>query len=178
MHETNSPAGIGSIVGIAVCNTLVDRIYMRIRKTRSEQGVYPEGRLPLTIVGAFCLPICVIVYGFVPEMEWSFWFLLLSVVVTGFFEILCMVPMLTWVADAFGLYSASAMTAVLVTRCLMGTFLPLATAPLTEVLGSGYGFLILAGVCFGLAPIPLIVMRYGARWRQYSKYTKNDEVTE
>lgn len=145
-----------------------------MRRRHASAKTYPEGRLPLIVVGAFCMPLTVTFYGIVPHLRWSFWLLLLGVVITGFFEMLCIVPLLTYITDAFGLYSASALTAVLMTRCLMGTFLPLATAPLTELLGYGYGFLILAGICLVLALVPLGVMLYGARWRQRSKYTKDD----
>lgn len=145
-----------------------------MRERHGAEKTYPEGRLPLIVVGAFCLPITVTFYGLVPQLEWSFWLLLLAVVITGFFEILCMVPLLTYITDAFGLYSASALTAVLMIRCLMGTFLPLATAPLTEMLGYAYGFLILAAICLGFALVPLLVMLYGASWRQRSKYTKDN----
>lgn len=146
---------------------------MRRRHAAAAGPPYPEGRLPLLVVGAFCLPATVAFYGIVPHLQLSVWLLLLAVVLTGFFEILCIVPLLTYVTDAFGLYSASALTAVLMTRCLMGTFLPLATAPLTEALGYGYGFLILAGICLALAVVPLFVMIFGARWRQHSKFTKD-----
>ena len=145
-----------------------------MRRRHAAEKTYPEGRLPLLVVGAFCLPLTVAFYGLVPHLQWSYWLLLLAVVITGFFEILCIVPLLTYVTDAFGLYSASALTAVLMVRCLMGTFLPLATAPLTEALGYGYGFLILAGICLALAVVPLLTMLYGARWRQRSSFTKDD----
>lgn len=164
---------IGSILAIVVCNTFVDKIYTSMRLRYAGEKIYPEGRLPLIVVGAFCLPLTVAFYGVVPQLRWSVWLLLLSVVITGFFEVLCMVPMLTYITDAFGLYSASALTAVLMTRCLMGTFLPLATAPLTESFGYGYGLLILAGICLALAAVPLVVLLYGARWRQHSNYTKD-----
>lgn len=142
-----------------------------MRRRYSTQKDYPEGRLPLIVIGAFLMPLAVTFYGLVPHLQWSYWMILLAVVIVGFLEILCIVPLMTYVTDAFGLYSASAYTAVLMARCLMGTFLPLATSPLTEMLGYGYGFLILAGIALALALIPLFVMLYGARWRQRSKFT-------
>lgn len=164
---------VGSIIAILVCNNLVDKIYTAMRRRHADGRTYPEGRMPFVVVGAFCLPVTVALYGLVPQMQWSVWLLLLTVIWTGFFEVICMVPMLTYVTDAFGLYSASAFTAVLMTRCLMGTFLPLAAAPLTEALGYAYGFLILAGICLALAAVPLTVMLYGDNWRQRSEYTRD-----
>lgn len=57
---------------------------------------------------------------------------------------------------------------------ISGTLLPLAIPPLTDALGLGYGFLVLAGVCLALLPLPIVVMRYGSRWRQKSVYTRTD----
>ena len=179
---TLSP-GVGSIVGIVVCNTLIDKIYLALRARRSPRSpsdhpttnatttsaTYPEGRLPLLIFGALSMPLTIALYGLVPHLHASFWLLLLAVVITGFFEILCIVPLLTYVTDAFGLYSASALTAVLMIRCLMGTFLPLATAPLTEMLGYAWGFAILGAIGLGLAMVPLAVGVWGEGWRQRSR---------
>ena len=75
--------------------------------------------------------------------------------IQGYSIVVAMVPALTYVTDSFGLFSASAITAVLVTRCLAGTFLPLITAPLTGRIGYGWGFTVLAGGSLALALIPV-----------------------
>lgn len=91
----------------------------------------------------------------------------------GFTLLLTVIPLSAYVVDAFGLYSASAMTGIIVTRCLMGTFLPLTTAPLVEHFGWGWGFTCLGGVSLCLAPIPVLVQVYGEKWRQRSEFTKD-----
>lgn len=98
-------------------------------------------------------------------------YLLTSVVFLGFSVILAVVPVTSYVVDAFGAFSASALTAVLITRCLMGTFLPLAAGPLEASLGYGWGMLVLAGLAAILAPIPAVVMRWGGRWRERCLFT-------
>lgn len=148
---------------------------MRLEKKNSlKYKTYPEGRLPLPVAGAFVLPIFVAFWGVSAELRWPVIILLLSIVLMGNCLLICVVPMMTYVTDAFGLFSASALTAVLIVRCLMGTFLPLLTGPLTQKFGYGYGFLILAGCALLLAPIPMLVLRYGTRWRQHSPYTKDE----
>ncbi|KAK5122287.1 hypothetical protein LTR85_004198 [Meristemomyces frigidus] len=167
---------IGSIVGIVVCNTAIDRIYTRLQHRPSSDGTpQPENRLPLVIVGAFALPLSVTLYGWSAQAHWPVTILLLSIALMGFSVILAIVPMMAYVVDAFSLYSASALTAVLISRCLMGTFLPLAAAPLNTRLGYGFGFMVLAAICVAVAPIPVVVMRYGRRWRQASEYTRDSE---
>jgi MFS family permease len=164
--------GIGSCVGIVVCNLTLDRIYMKLRTVNNGIGL-PEHRMPLTIVSVFMLPLAVLLFGWTAENHWPVEVLLLSVGLLGFFLLLCMVPLMAYVVDAFGIYSASALTAVLVSRCLMSTFLPLIVAPLTGKFGYGWGFVVFAAMCFAVAPVPLLVMRYGYKWRQRSIYTKD-----
>lgn len=88
--------------------------------------------------------------------------------------IMIMVPMTSYVVDTFGVYSASAMTMVLIARNLGSTLLPMGIPPLTEALGLGYAFVVLGAVCLVLIPLPVVLMRFGARWRQKSVYTRND----
>ncbi len=118
------------------------------------------------------MPIFIAMYGWVPQLRLPLPYSLLSLVLLAFAMIFGFLPITTYVVDAFGLYSASAMTALIVTRCLMGTFIPLAVHPLVEKVGYGYGFTILAGLLLCLVPIPMTVMRYGPKLRQHSQYTR------
>jgi hypothetical protein len=83
------------------------------------------------------------------------------------------IPLQAYVVDASGLYSASALTGVIVTRCLAGTFLPLATGPLNIQFGYGWGFTCFGVLSMSLAIIPILVFKYGHKWRQSSEFTKD-----
>jgi hypothetical protein len=100
--------------------------------------------------------------------------MLFTVIFMGFSLLLGVVPLMAYIVDAFGIYSASATTAVLVIRCLMGTFLPLVVGPLVEKLGYGWAFTVFAALVLSVAPIPLLVTRYGVKWREYSRYSKDE----
>ncbi|KAI0133470.1 MFS transporter [Xylariales sp. AK1849] len=164
---------VGAIITVILCNSALDRIYVELRD--AHQGVgQPEFRLPLAIVGACTLPLAIAFYGWVAELRLPVSVLLLSIVLFGTTLMLAGLPLMAYVVDAFGLYSASAVTGTIVTRCLMGTFLPLATTPLLKQFGFGWGFTILGAICLFMGPIPVLVYRYGARWRQRSKYTKEE----
>ena len=139
----------------------------------SHKGVgQPEFRLPIAIVGALTMPIATAMYGWVAELALPLPWLLFSLAFLGCTLMLALIPLMAYVVDAFGLWSASAMTGIIVARCLVSTFLPLATAPLVENYGYGWAFTIFAGLCLILAPIPILVMRYGVRWRQLSVYSR------
>lgn len=112
-------------------------------------------------------------YGWITQLRLPVAWLLLTVVMQGFMLLICSLPLSAYVVDAAGIYSASAMTGVIVTRCLAGTFLPLTTGPLIESFGHGWAFTILGVGSIFLAPIPIAVMRYGHVWRQKSEYTRD-----
>lgn len=159
-------------MSVAVCNASLDRIYISLRGSHKATGK-PEYRLPLAMIGGFGLPISVTAYGWIAQLRLPVPLLLLSVALLGFTLLLAFVPLSAYVVDACGLSSASAMTGLIVTRCLMGTFLPLTTGPLSEAFGYGWGFSILGAASLCLAPIPILVYRYGEVWRQRSEFTRD-----
>jgi hypothetical protein len=119
------------------------------------------------------MPAIVAIYGWAPHAHWPVHTLLLAVGLLGVLLIMISISLSSYVVDAFGIYSASAMTVVLIARCLGGTLLPLTIPPLTRALGLGNGFLVLAATCVVLIPLPMAVMRYGRHWRQKSVYTRD-----
>jgi MFS family permease len=164
---------IGATGGIIICNLLVDRIYISLGKSRGGVSI-PEYRTPLLIIGSLTLPFMVALYGWTPYAHWPIALLLISVAFIGVLVIGIWVPLASYIVDAFGLYSASAMTMVLIFRCLASTVVPLAIPALTDKVGLGYCFLILAGVFVALIPLPVLIAVYGKRWRSTSKYTNSE----
>jgi hypothetical protein len=150
----------------------LDRIYVRLAAANPDGAGLPEYRLPLTIVGILTLPGGVALYGWCAEHHLPLPLFLFSVVWIRVSMMLAFVPIMPYVVDACGIYAASALTGVIVTRCLTGAFLPLLTAVMVSHLSYGWGFSVLAlvNVVFGLIPIGLL--RYGRSWRQSSKYTQ------
>jgi hypothetical protein len=155
-----------------VCNQTIDRIYIRLRAQNNGVG-QPEHRLPLVIVGGVGLPLSVMLYGWSAELRLPLYMVLLPVVLLGATLMFTLLPLFAYVVDAVGVYSASALTALIVLRCLAGTFLPLTTTPLADALGYGWGFTVLGLGSLLLAPVPVVVMRYGAVWRQRSGYSRD-----
>ncbi|KAH7020971.1 major facilitator superfamily transporter [Microdochium trichocladiopsis] len=166
------PFSVGSVVSVIICNRILDPIYVRLRDANGGVG-RPEFRLPVVIAGSFSLPLAILLYGIVAQARLPLPVLLFSVGLMGGTLLLGFLPVMNYFVDAFGLYSASAITAIIVTRCIMGTFLPLLALPLIDALGYGGGFAVLAGILLAMAPIPMLVMRYGGKWRQRSKYTRD-----
>lgn len=70
--------GFGSFIAIFICNFGLDRIYIKLRGPDAANGK-PEHRLPLTIIGAFTLPLSIVGYGLVAQYHLPVALLLLCV---------------------------------------------------------------------------------------------------
>ncbi|KAI2628412.1 MFS transporter [Xylaria nigripes] len=167
---------VGSVISLIGMNSLLDKIYIKLRERHKGIGA-AEYRLPIAIVSAITLPLSIMAYGWASQLHLPLAVLLLIASAVGTSLTLVLMPLSAYVVDAFGLYAASGMTAIIVTRCLMSTILPLAADPVVRKLDWGLGMSVLAGGGLILAPIPILVFRYGSRWRQLSTYTVDDTTT-
>lgn len=73
---------------------------------------------------------------------------------------------MTYLIDAYGVYSASAVAGSILLRSLGGALLPLAGGPMFDRLGFGWGSSLLAFIAIVMIPVPLAFMKYGERIRQ------------
>ena len=160
---------LGSVITTIICNMTLDRIYNRMKEANGGKG-RPEFRLPLVIFGALTMPFSIAAFGWATQLHLPVPVLLSAIALMGGLLLFGYLPVMAYTVDALGIYSASGMTATIVTRCLAGTFFPLSAPALIERLGYGWGFTVLAGISLALAPIPILLYRYGAVWRQKSHY--------
>lgn len=72
---------------------------------------------------------------------------------------------MAYVVDAYPEHAASVMTALVLTRAVVGAFLPLVAYPLYDHLGQGLGNTLLAAIAVVLAPIPVLMFHYGEKLR-------------
>lgn len=169
---------MGSLLGVPLCNVTLDKISIHLHNRSKPHtnslttSPNPEYRLPLTILGGILLPAATMLYGWTAAFHLPVPILLFCVALLGFTLLLTIVPVSAYVVDAFGEFAASAMTGVIVLRCLAGTFLPLTVEPLVERLGWGGAFTWLGGASFVLATIPVVILWKGERWRQGCQFTR------
>lgn len=163
--------GIGTLIGLLICKFGLDRVYMSLREANDGIG-QPEYRLPMAVIGTFMLPPATALYGWCAANTFPLALFLVSIVCLYISILLIILSLMAYVVDAAPLYAASAMTGVVVLRCLAATGLPLSMTPLVESLGYGWGFSSLAGLDLVLVLVPLLAQRHGHRWRRRSKYTR------
>jgi hypothetical protein len=80
--------------------------------------------------------------------------------------------LMNYVADAYGIYSASAMATAACTRSISGALLPMAARPMYRHLGIGWANTLLGFIALPMVAIPFVFSRYGERVRQSSPFCR------
>lgn len=153
-----------------ITKATVDRVYIKLKHTRGGVG-QPEYRLPTAIFGTLLLGPAAMLYGWSAELVWPLPVCILGMVLIRIGLLLALLPVTTYFVDASGMYAASAMTGLVVSRCLGGAFLPLATEAAVERFGYGWAFTMYGGLTLALLVVPVSVYYKGEQWRKRSIYT-------
>ncbi|EED23150.1 bicyclomycin resistance protein, putative [Talaromyces stipitatus ATCC 10500] len=154
--------GVGNLCGLVYYSATSDRTMQRMAKmSKDTQDLKPEYRLPLLRVGAVLLPTGLFIYGWTVEYKVQWIVPILGTAIFGIGAILCMIPTITYLVDAFTIYAASAMAANTVIRSIAGSVLPLAGSKMYETLGYGWGNSLLGFIAACMIPVPWVIIRYG-----------------
>jgi DHA1 family multidrug resistance protein-like MFS transporter len=89
--------------------------------------------------------------------------------------LLIFVALFNYLADAYGMFTASAIAANTVVRSAAGAAAPLFTRFMFTSLGVGGGGSLIGGVAVLLAPVPFVFYKYGASIRKRSKYAPTED---
>lgn len=79
-------------------------------------------------------------------------------------------PILTYLADAYTIYAASAIAANAVLRSIFGALLPLGGPSMYRALGLGWGNSLLGFIALALIPVPMVLYKYGERIRGSQRF--------
>lgn len=79
-------------------------------------------------------------------------------------------PVITYLADAFTIYAASALAANTVLRSTLGALLPLAGPKMYDTLGLGWGNSLLGFISLAMVPFPVFFYMYGERIRTSKRF--------
>ncbi|KAI5921519.1 putative MFS multidrug transporter [Camillea tinctor] len=161
--------GIGSLLGLILLGAVSDRIVKA--KSKSTLGapsgtMKPEYRLPPLVVGAFFIPVGLFLYGWSAQYRTHWIVPEVGTALTGIGIIGVLVCVISYLVDAFTIYAASALAANTVVRSIMGAVLPLAGQSMYASLGLGWGNSLLGFIAVACIPIPILLMKYGERWRK------------
>ncbi|KAH8198656.1 hypothetical protein TruAng_007197 [Truncatella angustata] len=166
-------SGVGTLAGLVYSGTQSDRIIRN--KMAKGEPIQPEDRLSLIIVGpaVLCLPAGLIIYGWTAEKQ-VFWIgpmigsAIMSMGMMGVF-----MGAQTYLIDSFPKHAASATAANGVLRSLLGAVLPLFGLQLYDALGLGWGNTLLGLILLVLAPVPVVISKFGHKIRSNPKFMRD-----
>ncbi|KAB8257988.1 MFS general substrate transporter [Aspergillus pseudonomiae] len=161
--------GIGTILGIFIIGHASDKVTEHRKKKASDpdEPLPPEGWLWPMLPAGMLVPAGLFWYGWSLQSNAFVVVPLVGLGVFGFGMMGIFQPVQIYVVNAFGKHAASAMAATAVLRSLVGALLPLGGQRMYDALGMGWGNSLLAFIALGLMPVPFLLMKYGARLRQW-----------
>ncbi|KAK4157541.1 polyamine transporter 4 [Chaetomidium leptoderma] len=161
--------GLGTILGSFIC-VWYDGVAPRLsakHPTKREEYL----RLPLVCAAGPVYVISMLWLGWSSRADIHWAVPLASMVPYGLAYHLIYVAIINYVADAYGIYSASALAAMSMTRSVAGTLLPLGIEDMVDGLGIAWSCTVLAGVSAGLALVPFGFIAYGEKIRAASRFS-------
>lgn len=158
--------GVGCVVGVFFCQATLD---IWVKRHMKDGQIKPEQRLPPVIFGGLILPVSLFMYGWTIETHTQWMAPIIATAILSLGLVTTLIPVQSYLVDAFGIYSASAVAGLNVLRNLGGTFFPLAGPPLNNNLGVGWASSVLGFIALAFVPVPLLLMRYGEALRSRDK---------
>ena len=149
-----------------------DRIAHRITVKHPKKR--PEYlRLPLACLGgpAFVVSLLWLGWASKPEIHWIV--PLLATIPYGFSNQMIFMGMINYVADAYGVYAASAMAACAASRSLAGALIPLAVNNMLDSLGIAWSCTVLSFIVAVLSLVPFLFITFGEKIRKGSRFSAN-----
>ncbi|KAK4240185.1 hypothetical protein C8A03DRAFT_13503 [Achaetomium macrosporum] len=161
--------GLGTIIG-SIILLWYDGVAVRLgarHPTKREEYL----RLPLVCAGGPIFVLSMLWLGWSAKADIHWLVPLASMVPYGVAYHLIYVAIVNYVADAYGIYSASALAAMSMTRSVAGTLLPLAIEDMIAALGIAWSCTLLAGISALLALVPFGFIAYGEKIRAASRFS-------
>jgi len=161
--------GIGMFLGLFISGGTSDLVVRKL--TERNGGVSkPEFRLPLMLPAALLIPIGLFIYGWTAHFGVHWIAPIIGTSFVGLGLITTFMPIMTYLVDAFTIYSASVIAANTVMRSLLGALLPLAGPSMYKALGLGWGNSLLGFIALAMLPLPYIFWKYGERIRTNPRF--------
>ncbi|BCR94032.1 uncharacterized protein AKAW2_11078A [Aspergillus luchuensis] len=170
--------GLGTAFAAEVATHINDRIFRILTKRNGGKGL-PEFRIPIMIPATVILSIGLFWYGWSAEAR-IFWLMPdIGIALFAAAAYICTVSNNIYVVDTYGRYSASALAATSMLRCLAGFVFPLFSPYAYERIGYGWTSSILGiiALCIGLTGV-IFIWKFGHVLRKKSPYCASRDVDD
>jgi MFS family permease len=162
--------GLGNILAWLLFTLYSDKAVLKL--TKANNGVFtPEMRLRISIPFGILLPVTLFWYGWNSYYKLAWESTIVSLVPFGFGIVGLFLPISTYIVDSHPIYAASATSANVILRSVVGALLPLAGPPLYSTLGLGWGNSLLGFVCVVMVPVPFVFYKVGCKLRASQRFS-------
>jgi MFS family permease len=156
--------GLGNAMAWLLFTLFSDKLVLKL--TKANNGIFtPEMRLSIGIPSGILLPVTLFWYGWSSYYKLAWPSTIISLVPFGFGIVGLFLPISTYIVDSYPIYAASATSANVILRSVVGALLPLSGPPLYSTLGLGWGNSLLGFICILMIPMPLVFYKIGGRLR-------------
>ncbi|KAI2637675.1 major facilitator superfamily protein [Hypomontagnella submonticulosa] len=172
------PIGVGALLSFVVYLGY-DHIYQRAQaQGKPWVKVEEYRRLPLACIGGplFSATIFWLAWAAQPSVHWIV--PAIAGVPFGIGFLLIFMALINYLADAYGIFAASALAAASGTRSVLGAILPLATDAMYGRLGVNWATSLLGFLSLLMALIPFAFIRFGRHLRENSKFSQSLKAPE
>ena len=173
MRLTHLAVGIGAILAVAIF-FLYDLIVRRAQSHNKPWIRHQENRrLPLACLGGIIYAASIFWLAWTSSRRIHWIVPMLAGLPFGVGFLLLFMALMNYMADAYGVYSASALAAASCSRSICGAVLPLATGAMYERLGVRWATSLLGFLSVGMAVVPWVFIWCGERIRARSKFARS-----
>ncbi|KAL4789718.1 putative MFS multidrug transporter [Aspergillus venezuelensis] len=167
-------AVFAAIVTSSILSTLLSIYQDKLAIKRALFSKTPETRLYFACVESVLLPIGLFWFGWTARqsIHWIMPALGIGCSIIGIFSIF--LSTFNYLADAYGEFASSAIAAQSFCRNLLGGVFPLVTNAMFEDLGYAQASSLLGGIGLALTLVPWVLVAFGPRIRERSKFARGD----
>ncbi|ODO11081.1 hypothetical protein I350_01683 [Cryptococcus amylolentus CBS 6273] len=161
----------GGCAAVIFFVTVIEPRFLRHAKAVAPEAPRPEMRLELCVISGISLVIALFWFGWTSysSIHW------ISPVLAGAFigvgTLGMFVSLFNYIIDVYLWSAASALAAATVIRSLFGAAFPLFATQMYDKLGTQWASSLLGFLALLMAPIPIILMKYGHHLRAKSKFS-------
>lgn len=169
------PIFVGASLGVFGYILIWNPRYEALVPKYAPFNVPPEARLEQSLWAAPIFAISFFWFGWTSYPHISYWAPMLAGLAMGFSIVWIFLSLFNYIIDAYLFVAASALASSTVIRSLAGAGFPLFANQMYNSLNPRWASTLLGCIAVLLAPIPFVLIRYGATLRIKSKYAPTTE---
>lgn len=170
------PIPIGGALAIAAYLLYFNPRYERAVEQYAPNPVPPEKRLEMSLPAGPIFALSFFWFGWTSYPSISYWAPMMSGLAMGLSVQFIFLSLFNYIIDAYLFVAASALASNTVVRSLFGAGFPLFATQMYDTLNPRWASTLLGCIAALMMPIPFVLVKFGPRLRQKSRYSPTKPV--